>query len=443
MSSDFDLPPMLNSTNSEFALATIKDRLPIILVKALDDLLRFKKEYGNPQTDFEDVKTAISEIAKLRYELMTNKSFAILSPDSKADDIGVYNNAIQNYNEANLAWFTAPWLFVECYMYRRLFNIVCNCGLSSLDIFHERKVSSFTNSLPSLVSMCELLENAISSNHPESPLEDLKLFLSCSLWSNEFDLSLQAGEVHSYVDIGASQLKADINSKITNQMVVNDLDQVVAHWPPKDSPRTVVLVMDNASPEMFADLVLSEFLLSAGLVERVVFMPKCIPWFVSDVTGRDFEWLLKGTLPGSCEHLEKIRPWLERWSQRFSNGSFVTEVHEFWTLPFGYNEMECRAPNLYHQLTNGCNVVIFKGDLNYRKLLEDRSWAPDSEEVKLKAFKRCFPQKEKECGSLMMALRVSKSDVAVGLTPERLQEVRACDPQWWIKGLYGFIQIIR
>lgn len=171
---------------------------------------------------------------------------------------------------------------------------------------------------------------------------------------------MQAGEVSSYVQVGASQLKADIRSKIDNQMVVNDLDRIVACWPPKDSPRTLVLVMDNTPPEMFADLVLSEFLLSTGLIERVVFMPKRIPWFVSDVTPRDFEWLLKETLPGPPEHLAKIRPWLESWSQRFCDGSFVTELHGFWTLPVGYNAMQSRAPNLYHRLTNGCSVVIFK-----------------------------------------------------------------------------------
>ncbi|KAM3172939.1 hypothetical protein ACTXT7_013527 [Hymenolepis weldensis] len=91
----FDLPPMLNATNSNFALTTIKDRLPVILVKTLDDLYRFKEKFGNPYTDYEDVKCVISEIAKLRYELMTNKPFAELTPESIADDIDVYNEAIQ------------------------------------------------------------------------------------------------------------------------------------------------------------------------------------------------------------------------------------------------------------------------------------------------------------------------------------------------------------
>lgn len=109
--------------------------------------------------------------------------------------------------------------------------------------------------------------------------------------------------------------------------------------------------------------------------------------------------------------------------------------------------------NINHLLSSLCefqsgriNISLFlwfQGDLNYRKLLEDRSWAPDSEKDKLTAFGRCFPPNIEEGSSLMMTLRVAKADVAVGLTPERLQEVRARDPQWWVKGLFGFIQIIR
>ncbi|VUZ46058.1 unnamed protein product [Hymenolepis diminuta] len=311
-------------------------------------------------------------------------------------------------------------------------------------MFQERKIAIFTNCLPTLVSMCECLDETINSSHSKPCLEDLKFFLLCSLWSNEVDLSMQVGETECDTHIGASQLKEDIASKTFNQMVVNDLVQVTARWPLNDPSRTVVIVTDNTSPEIFADLVLGEFLLSCGLAESVIFMPKRLPWFVSDVTARDFDWLLKcRDVPGSLENLAKIRPWLERWSQRFCDGSFSTEVHGFWTLPFGYNEMKPRAPDLYHRLTAECSVVIFKGDLNYRKLLEDRSWAPDSERDKVTAFGRCFPPDIGEGSSLMMTLRVAKADVAVGLTPERLQEVRARDPQWWVKGLFGFIQIIR
>lgn len=162
-----------------------------------------------------------------------------------------------------------------------------------------------------------------------------------------------------------SQLRLDVRIKAATQMVVDDLDDIINRWPPRlaaistDRRRTVIIVMDNTAPEMFADLVLSEFLLSAGLAERIVFMPKIMPWFVSDVTQFDFEWLLKEALP-DCAVSQKLAVWAERWSKRFHEGSFAVELHAFWTLPFGYNELRTRSPDLYRRLTVGCDVVIFK-----------------------------------------------------------------------------------
>ncbi|KAL5112319.1 Damage-control phosphatase ARMT1 [Taenia crassiceps] len=302
--------------------------------------------------------------------------------------------------------------------------------------------------------MCECLEESLLSLEFERHHEDLKFYLMCSLWANEFDLSLNADGMGVEKHTSTSQLRSDVRIKTATQMVVDDLDTIVSRWPQRlaatstDRRRTVILVMDNTAPEMFADLVLSEFLLSSGLAEQIVFMPKIMPWFVSDVTQFDLEWLLKEALPG-CAASQKLATWAERWSQRFQEGSFVVELHAFWTLPLGYNELKTQSPDLYRRLTVGCDVVIFKGDLNYRKLLEDRSWAPDSQEDKTTAFQRCFSNSALDddgdggSRSLIMALRVAKSDVAVGLTPARLQAVRAPDPQWWVKGLYGFAQIVR
>ncbi|KAL5971590.1 Damage-control phosphatase ARMT1 [Taenia solium] len=447
------LPSMLNASNSAFALATIRDRLPVILVKTLDDLVKCKGKYGNPENDFDDIKSVISEISKLRYELMTNKPFVPLLPEPDAVDIDVYNEIVLKY-KADMSWFGAPWLFVECYMYRRLRNITINCGLPKLDLFHERKAMGFSKSARSLVSMCECLEESLLSLEPERLHEDLKFFLMCSLWANEFDLSLKA-DVMGLKHINTSQLRSDVRIKTATQMVVDDMDTITNRWPPRfaatsaDHRRTVVLVMDNTAPEMFADLVLCEFLLGAGLAERIVFMPKIMPWFVSDVTQFDFDWLLKEALPG-CAVSQKLAVWAERWSQRFHEGSFALELHAFWTFPFGYNELQTRFPDLYRRLTMDCDVVIFKGDLNYRKLVEDRLWTPDSQEDKRTAFQRCFSNSlalDDDGGGggsrpLLVALRVAKSDVAVGLTPARLQAVRALDPQWWVKGLFGFAQFL-
>lgn len=44
---------------------------------------------------FDDVNEIISEISKLRYELMTNKPLSLLLQESDFDDIKTYNHEIQ------------------------------------------------------------------------------------------------------------------------------------------------------------------------------------------------------------------------------------------------------------------------------------------------------------------------------------------------------------
>lgn len=159
---------------------------------------------------------------------------------------------------------------------------------------------------------------------------------------------------------GADQLFADIQTKIGSQMVVNEINDITAVWPVPCS--TVAIVMDNTSPEMFADLVLGEYLIASGLTSRVVYMVKSMPWFVSDVTQSDFDSLLDGRLLKSTVAADGLllSKWTDRWRTRFNEGSFVRESHAFWTMPFGYNTMHTKAIDLYNRLTNEFSVVIFK-----------------------------------------------------------------------------------
>ena len=45
----------------------------------------------------------------------------------------------------------------------------------------------------------------------------------------------------------------------------------------------------------------------------------------------------------------------------------------FWTFPHDFSEMATAAPELYEELS-ASKLVIFKGDLNYRKLVGDLEW---------------------------------------------------------------------
>ena len=62
-----------------------------------------------------------------------------------------------------------------------------------------------------------------------------------------------------------------------------------------------------------------------------------------------------------------------RWKNYIQSGSWEMIVDPFWTYPHVYTELESTDPQLYTNLKQA-NILIFKGDLNYRKLVGDINW---------------------------------------------------------------------
>ena len=133
---------------SSFAYITIKDRLPVILSKIADSLYRNKEQIRDQYGDegSEELKALIGKISKLRNEVQTNKPILILT-DSDSDVID-WNNYLKEETERsngeNPTWFNNPWLYVECYMYRRIQEAVnLTRTLKHVDVFQEQKEETF------------------------------------------------------------------------------------------------------------------------------------------------------------------------------------------------------------------------------------------------------------------------------------------------------------
>jgi len=95
--------------------------------------------------------------------------------------------------------------------------------------------------------------------------------------------------------------------------------------------------------------------------------------------------------------------------------------------------MEGADPNLYSVLSTH-ELLIFKGDLNYRKLVGDINWDPTT------------PFKEALRGFLpapLVSLRTCKADTVVGLKPGLGEEMNAKDPNWLTTGEYGLVQFAK
>ena len=184
--------------------------------------------------------------------------------------------------------------------------------------------------------------------------------------------------------------------------------------------------MDNAGFEFVTDLCLAEFLLSAGLAKTIHLHAKAFPWFVSDVTPSDYDSTKKYFQQSNSLAMNMF---CKKWDERLKEGSFILEVHDYWTMPQDYSDMKKYCPDLYAELTTS-NLIIFKGDLHYRKLLGDRDWpTTTSFETSLRKF---HP-------APLCSLRTLKADLVSGLKDGQAEEVEKQDKKWMINGSWAVI----
>ena len=278
---------------------------------------------------------------------------------------------------------------------------------TSYDVFARQKLSTFKSSRPAVIELAAKYKGLISQLEndiqlPKSPEELEKvekiLFIEmCEicLWGNATDLSLLTSL--TYEDIQKLQ-GSEARKTAEKNILVNDLPaaydilkNVQKHSNKQE--RRVDIILDNAGFELFVDLVLAGYLLSTGLATQIVLHPKSIPWFVSDVLPADFgallnalsdpqkfytspsdENILSGKVPEALSEKEtsELSFLFQQWSNFHQEGQIIIRPHHFWTSAASY----WRLPSLEHALYDDLKeseLVIFKGDLNYRKLTGDVS----------------------------------------------------------------------
>lgn len=195
-----------------------------------------------------------------------------------------------------------------------------------------------------------------------------------------------------------------------------------------ESRRRIDIVLDNAGLELFSDLCFADWLLKAGLADQILFHFKQIPWFVSDAMIKDFDSTL--TMMSASEN-PALKSLCVAWQARVHDGSFVLTDHPFWTTCYEYAAMSSVASDLYSTLCES-HMVIFKGDLNYRKLLADRNWLyTENFNIALGGFEP----------TNLCALRTLKADLVTGLSPGTAAKAANQSMDWMITGQYAVCQV--
>uniref|UniRef100_A0A8C0XHD0 Sugar phosphate phosphatase n=4 Tax=Castor canadensis TaxID=51338 RepID=A0A8C0XHD0_CASCN len=421
-----------------FAYLTMKDRAPQILTKAIDTLHRHKNEFfeKHGEKGMEAEKKAISLLSKLRNELQTDKPINPLVDKCIDTDIWnqylEYQQSLLSESDGKPSWFHSPWLFVECYMYRRIHEAIIQCPpIDDFDVFRECKDKNFFESQESISILCTHLQQLTRSiedlDENQLKSEFFKL-LQISLWGNKCDLSLSGGK--------SSSQKTDVVSSLEDLkpfIVVNELEHL---WTllsryrktrAKASAVRMDIVLDNSGFELVTDLVLADFLLSSKLAAEIHFHGKTIPWFVSDTTLHDFSWVIEQVKHCGDKLMFQCGV---GWENHVKMGRWAYHDHVFWTLPHAYCSMPQVAPDLYAELQKSC-LILFKGDLNYRKLTGDRKWE----------FTTPFHQAlEGFHPAPLCSIRTLKAEVQVGLQPGQAEQLTASEPNWLTTGKYGIFQ---
>lgn len=308
------------------------------------------------------------------------------------------------------SWYDVPFLWAESYFYRRLLGAVGYFGAGpwqGVDPFAPFKKAELRgDAVEEELRALDALANAPAE-------ERATALLHASLWGNRADLGFRvvAGEPEAG-DAADPALVAD-DSDLLWQLL------------PVGSGSTVAVVADNAGRELIPDLTLIDHLLEQRHADRVVLHVKPYPYYVSDATTADVVDCLRRLVeaPG-----EAGRTGGRLW-KAMASGSLEVRTHPFFCAPQPYGEM----PEDLRGEFESAALTILKGDLNYRRLVGDRTWDATASFADLTTY---FP-------GAVAALRTLKSDVIVGLEEETLDALERSGDAWRISGTHALIQVRR
>ncbi|EXJ62906.1 hypothetical protein A1O7_03349 [Cladophialophora yegresii CBS 114405] len=466
MDHDPKVPTYQTSDPTSFAHKSARERWPAIVTGAIDDVHRTVSCIPDSDKDaLAEGKAITSALATLKYELQHNRVLGPIADDG-FPDVELYNDELAARGPPT--WHNVEWLFSECYLYRRiatLFSTATTKPWRDYDPFYRQKMKTFRSSRPAVLELCaryrQIVEQIRASSRDApvgadvtdpTEIEEAEklLFVEMAeicLWGNATDLSLLTSL--SYEEIQKLQ-GSNARKESEKNILVNDFGAAFAvltrALKAKREIRRVDIVLDNAGFELFVDLILAGYLLATGLATEVVLHPKDIPWFVSDVVPKDFSALLSAMAdprafyedspdadadaddepdndkpaPLAEEEVANVQFLFDHWSHLHGEGKLILRPNRFWTHAGSFWRLPAVAPELMEDLKES-ELVVFKGDLNYRKLTGDAAWPATT------PFTEAIGPLGPGSGLRVLALRTCKADVVVGLPEGKDEEIRAME----------------
>ncbi|KAG5351697.1 hypothetical protein C0989_005210 [Termitomyces sp. Mn162] len=305
-----------------FAHATMQSRLPTILGKAIEDATRTLNEESSEER-IVDLVASIERMGELMTDLSGNAKLRPIIDDNEAD-VALWNKEIAKYFQGK-DFMNAPWLFAEAYKYRRLHEAFSvSRHWRDYDVFYRQKCDTFSRSADAVFELSMRFAEPFKLSEALSPEERLEaerlMFLELTqvcLWGNSTDLSLLINmteeQIKSLQSTGGDHLAATEKNILGNHL--GRLWETVKDLREKTGGRIDFFSGIRSRTQPFK----ADFLLQSGLATQIRFHGKRYPWFVSDVTKKDWEWLLNSMCYGQLfpkatdPELESLRRLGKRW----------------------------------------------------------------------------------------------------------------------------------
>lgn len=399
-------PPLWTSEPSSFARNTFLVRIPRIIDETI------------AENDFPPyIRTAMQTL----HVEITRGKIAPLAEDTP--DRNFWNEISRGY--IGRSWLDAPWFWAETFFYRRMLEATRYFQRGDwhlVDPYRVKKqmeLETATRTLNAVLAFeTDLLRAAGSefqrgesvSNLPTDQPFLFERLLHNALWGNRTDLSYNV----------AANIEQGTHHAERENVLVDDTARVWESLHP--GSRRIAYITDNTGTELLNDLALVDFLLAEKYAAEIVLHLKPQPYFVSDAMPRDVELSIDALANGN-EHATALARRLRRY---VDESRLKLTTHWFYTTCLFYFQL---PRDLIAQLKE-MDLVILKGDANYRRLVGDAHWQPDAS---FTDATRYFP-------APFVSLRTLKAEVVLGLKPGQAEALGREDADWMVNGRRGVIQ---
>ena len=290
---------------------------------------------------------------------------------------------------------------MEFYLYRRIAEAV-GFFTSGFDPFKYAKLESLHGKINEITAIAHNLGRA------NRPFRELLLY---NLWGNRADLS----QFH--------QPDGHMPGSGGKNIIIDDIDKAAELL--GRGLGQVDVMLDNSGLELAVDLISVFHLIDGKAAGKVYLHTKDYPIFVSDAMPDDIMHTVECFKDSEDSVLKNIG---EKLASYIEEKTVVIKTDPFWVLP---EPFESFTPGLSDHFKKS-DLVIAKGDLNYRRLVEDRCWDYTTDIRDVAGY---FPAN-------LLIIRSLKSELMLGITAETVRWLFDEDPDWLVNGKYGMVQLL-